>query len=479
MIEQLPSKKSAILDHMRDLVQKFVDKSLLEFSYTHQLIWEYAEEVQVDSSHKQEDSGSSSQQNISSRMLDLLELLVDSVAKLLTTKAGAKVVCRLATCGSAKDRKRMLKPLKGHVVESLCHESAHLGIMRLIEVVDDTVTAQKCIFEELRSTAAVIKYSASGEIVGTPVPVLATIAMNKFARKFLMRLLVPDSKNLEPDEAILFQERNLTSKKAPEAKRREHLYYIRSSLINVFANYANILARDKYGYQVLFSALQAFCPQELVSALCRVFTGQTINHIEGDDTAMVESGYGSEEENENEMESGNENESDEDSSDSAEEEGAEQNETIQDMEVEEDSIQENPSAHLLFKLMCQMQMSYEELHPPQVAPKAGPKSKKPRPSQVAITADHRTIAIDDSFWESGESGGIASFGKDVLSHLQEQNLIPIWLSCNRPCFALSELSKIPSVNEELKSFLSSTYATELKKGKKKHSGGKLLADLIL
>ena len=111
LIEALPNKKSSILDHMRDLVQKFVDKGLLEFSYAHQLIWEYAEEIELD--HAAAEASSGEQAAAPARMLDLLELLVDSVGKLLTTKPGAKLVCLMATHGSAKDRKRMLKPLKG------------------------------------------------------------------------------------------------------------------------------------------------------------------------------------------------------------------------------------------------------------------------------------------------------------------------------------------------------------------------------
>ena len=37
------SKKDAILDHFRDLIQKFIDKGLLEFRYVHDLIWEYTQ----------------------------------------------------------------------------------------------------------------------------------------------------------------------------------------------------------------------------------------------------------------------------------------------------------------------------------------------------------------------------------------------------------------------------------------------------
>ena len=45
LVEMLPNKESAITDHMRDLIQKFVDKGLLEFTYVHHMLWEYTQEL--------------------------------------------------------------------------------------------------------------------------------------------------------------------------------------------------------------------------------------------------------------------------------------------------------------------------------------------------------------------------------------------------------------------------------------------------
>ena len=44
------------MDHMRDLVQKFVQKGLLEFAYVHNLLWEYTQEALTDSNtHRMSD----------------------------------------------------------------------------------------------------------------------------------------------------------------------------------------------------------------------------------------------------------------------------------------------------------------------------------------------------------------------------------------------------------------------------------------
>lgn len=47
VIAATPSKESAILDRQRDLVQRFVDKKLLAFTFVHNLLWEYTKEVRM------------------------------------------------------------------------------------------------------------------------------------------------------------------------------------------------------------------------------------------------------------------------------------------------------------------------------------------------------------------------------------------------------------------------------------------------
>lgn len=80
LIEQLPAKRSAILDHMRDLVQKFVQKGLLEFAYVHNLLWEYTQEALIDENSRTQ------------RLNDLVSQLAESAPKLLSTKPGTSAV---------------------------------------------------------------------------------------------------------------------------------------------------------------------------------------------------------------------------------------------------------------------------------------------------------------------------------------------------------------------------------------------------
>ena len=40
--------ETAIMDHMRDIIQRFIQKQLFDFKYVHQLIFEYTNEAVLD-----------------------------------------------------------------------------------------------------------------------------------------------------------------------------------------------------------------------------------------------------------------------------------------------------------------------------------------------------------------------------------------------------------------------------------------------
>ena len=60
-------------------------------------------------------------------------------------------MCVVSTHATAKDRKRLLKALKGNVLGSLMHPSAYLALMRLVDVTDDTVNVQKMVLQDIRA----------------------------------------------------------------------------------------------------------------------------------------------------------------------------------------------------------------------------------------------------------------------------------------------------------------------------------------
>lgn len=528
LIEALPAKESSIMDHMRDLVQKLVNKSLLEFTYVHNLLWEYAREAASSAG----------------RMEDLVAQLAESAPKLLSTKPGARVMCLVISHASAKDRKRILKTLKGHVLESLCHESAYLGIMRLVDVTDDTVNVQKSLFDELRNVVPEIKYTATGEVLGTPEPPLLAIAKHRTGHKLLLRLLSPSKRHLEPDDEDLFTAENANSKKAPELRRKEHLTFLKAPLVAICAKYAEELARSRAGSRVLEEVIFVLHPRVVVDALARVFAGMEQSSsaaADEDDSAMFVDGDDEEddEEEEDDDEDGDEfdmdgedeegDEFDEDEPEDEEEVAEDAEEHAQDMQaalkkgkgaggatpavIEEAKslpIQEDPVAHGLLKRLLQFEAAVEQKHgivselsstsdsssSSSSKKKVSKKSSKPVGSegrmaelQALLAADAHSGAhkddpapsVEEALWADAydcgaESEVCSSLGQYLIAYLKETDRLRAWAACNRPCFALVKLLQIPSAQKVVAEALTEL-KSELSTSTQKHEGGKLLSGI--
>ena len=84
------------------------------------------------------------------QVADLGLSLVDHSLHLCSTRPGATSVAWLAAYSTAKDRKRIMKTLKGYARSTLLHPDAYVAIIRLIQVTDDTVTVQKMLLSEVR-----------------------------------------------------------------------------------------------------------------------------------------------------------------------------------------------------------------------------------------------------------------------------------------------------------------------------------------
>ena len=100
-------------------------------------------------------------------------------------------MCAVITHATAKDRKRIIKTLKGNTLESLLHDSAYLGVMRIVDVTDDTINIQKSLFDELKAVKVPEKYTASGLLIPGQAPPWIRVATHKNGHKLLLRLLAP------------------------------------------------------------------------------------------------------------------------------------------------------------------------------------------------------------------------------------------------------------------------------------------------
>lgn len=274
-IETNPDKLETTLGHLQTLLQKGLDKSLTGFAYFHSLLLDY---VSIASPKDIRDF--------------LTPALGDHSLHLLSTRAGTKVVAECAAYGTVKDRKRMLKCLKGYTRSSLLHRDAYLAILRMMEVMDDTVLVNKMLLAELHQNPDSKAASVNDE--EKPSPILDLVLSDTGSKLFLL-LLVPkedspstdDSTNatqrlqkyLDPYELEVLHphptitengESVPTSKKDDETRRQELVVYLKELLIDACVKHTEEMMRSKAGSRVLLEVCETFPTEEIFNSILDV-----------------------------------------------------------------------------------------------------------------------------------------------------------------------------------------------------------------
>ena len=86
----------------------------------------------------------------SDMLQDAVELLCgEAVLRMIHTHNGCRVGCMVAAYSSPKERKKLLKAMKGHVLKMCLDEFAYITLVKLLAVVDDTQLVQKCVISEM------------------------------------------------------------------------------------------------------------------------------------------------------------------------------------------------------------------------------------------------------------------------------------------------------------------------------------------
>ncbi|KAL7442181.1 hypothetical protein ACHAXM_008643 [Skeletonema potamos] len=272
-VENNTDKREPTLSHLQALLQKGLDKSLTGFGYFHSLLLDYASIASPD---------------------DIRSFLAPALAEhslhLLSTRAGTKVVCECAAYGTVKDRKKMLKCLKGYTRSSLKHRDAYLAILRMCDVMDDTVLVNKMLLGELHQNPD--EKTEDGE-ENKPSPILDLVLSDTASKLFLLLLVSKEEmstsdddkatprwhKFLDPYEvSALHQNPTVTengetvptSKKEGETRRRELLVYLKELLVDVCTKHTEELMRSKPGSKVLIEVCENFATDELFQAIVDV-----------------------------------------------------------------------------------------------------------------------------------------------------------------------------------------------------------------
>jgi len=298
-IENNPDKLESTLVHLQAILQKGLDKSLTGFAYFHSLLHDYTSIATPN---------------------DIRSFLAPALAEhslhLLSTRSGTKVVCDCIAYGSVKDRKKMIKCLKGYARSSLLHRDAYLAILRMCDVMDDTVLVNKMLLAELHKEDPKAEEEDNEE--EKPSPILDLVLSDTASKLFLLLLVSKEEestssavtapgnhkkstaaqwqKYLDPYELSVLhrnptvtenEETVPTSKKEDETRRQELAVYLKELLIEVCVKHTEEMMRSKQGSRVLMEVCECYPSEEVYTAIVEVCAKNNSAMEEDDESSQL------------------------------------------------------------------------------------------------------------------------------------------------------------------------------------------------
>ena len=77
--------------------------------------------------------------------MEFLAGLKEQIPYILHTWDGARVAAQALAYGNPKDRKMMVKALKGYITKACMEEYGQLVILRILDLLDDTTLVNKLV----------------------------------------------------------------------------------------------------------------------------------------------------------------------------------------------------------------------------------------------------------------------------------------------------------------------------------------------
>ncbi|EFJ45371.1 pumilio family protein [Volvox carteri f. nagariensis] len=129
------AKQRAIIQHMTKALTPIVEKALLDPPITHRLVKEYLECA----------TGLSVEEAV-----ETLSQTGEAVLRMVHTHEGAAAACMVLAYGMPRDRKRVVRAMKGHVAAMAADEWGHTVLCMALACVDDTSLTSKVVVSELK-----------------------------------------------------------------------------------------------------------------------------------------------------------------------------------------------------------------------------------------------------------------------------------------------------------------------------------------
>ncbi|KAG2498855.1 hypothetical protein HYH03_003047 [Edaphochlamys debaryana] len=130
-----PAKQRAVLLHMTKCLQPIMEKALVHPPMTHRLLKDYLE---CAPGLAVEDA------------VETLSATGEAVLRMVHTHEGAAAACMVLGYGTPKDRKKLVRAMKGHVPAMAADEWGHAVLCMALSCVDDTALTGKVLVPEIK-----------------------------------------------------------------------------------------------------------------------------------------------------------------------------------------------------------------------------------------------------------------------------------------------------------------------------------------
>ncbi|KAK2645304.1 hypothetical protein Ddye_020499 [Dipteronia dyeriana] len=165
VISKLSLSKASVSRHMASVIQPILEKGIVDHSIIHRVLMEYF-------SIADKSSAADVIQQLSGPLL----------VRMIHTRDGSKIGMLCVKHGSAKERKKIIKGIKGHIGKIAHDQCGMMVLVCIVSIVDDTKLVTKVVIRELQA-------------------ILKEVALDKSGRRLLLHLLHPNcSRYLSPDD---------------------------------------------------------------------------------------------------------------------------------------------------------------------------------------------------------------------------------------------------------------------------------------
>ncbi|KAJ7298340.1 hypothetical protein O6H91_10G098900 [Diphasiastrum complanatum] len=160
------SKRAAVLEHMAISLQPILEKGIVDHSIVHRALVEYLSICKK------------------TMLQDVVQQLSGPLlVRMLHTKDGAKIGIVCVRHGSPKERKKIIKGMKGQVMKIAYDDNGHLVLLSILENVDDTKLVNEVIISEISKG-------------------LKDLALHKYGHRLLLHLLAPGVGRYFPGDTL-------------------------------------------------------------------------------------------------------------------------------------------------------------------------------------------------------------------------------------------------------------------------------------